>query len=337
MNVLGVDVGGANLKAADGQGKAVSLPFELWRQPRDLPHALTDLAKSFPTPDRVAITMTAELADCFRTKEEGVACVLDACREAFAGNAMLVYLTDGRFVSPEEAQRDPWSAAASNWRALAAFAGRCVPGGVGMLIDLGSTTCDLIPLIDGVPFPLGLTDPDRLASGSLVYAGAGRTPVCSLVSSLPWRDRSRGIARELFATAQDVYVTLGDLPENFDDCSTADGRPATREFARDRLARCVCADRSVFSDADAMIAARAVESAQLQLMRAAWEQTTSQLASPPSGVVTSGVGEFLVKRLLESMRAPVNVISLAEESAMVSGCAPAHAVAVLAREQENPS
>ena len=33
MSWLGIDIGGANLKAADGRGWAQSVPYPLWRNP----------------------------------------------------------------------------------------------------------------------------------------------------------------------------------------------------------------------------------------------------------------------------------------------------------------
>ena len=86
---LGWDVGGANVKAArvEGLGPGVSAvverPLPLWCEPSRLPGVLSELARDLGPVDRVAVTMTAELADCFTTKREGVGFVLDAFREAF--------------------------------------------------------------------------------------------------------------------------------------------------------------------------------------------------------------------------------------------------------------
>ena len=47
--------------------------------------------------------MTAELADCFRTKREGVDAVLAAVELAAAAIPVHVWQTNGRFVTPSEA------------------------------------------------------------------------------------------------------------------------------------------------------------------------------------------------------------------------------------------
>ena len=43
MSWLGLDIGGANLKAADTAGWAKSVPFALWRDPQGLVEALAVL------------------------------------------------------------------------------------------------------------------------------------------------------------------------------------------------------------------------------------------------------------------------------------------------------
>ena len=60
---LGLDIGGANLKAATSEGAAGSEPFEIWRAPGDLTARLQQLIARFPPADLLAVTMTAELAD----------------------------------------------------------------------------------------------------------------------------------------------------------------------------------------------------------------------------------------------------------------------------------
>ncbi len=123
--------------------------------------------------------MTAELADCFATKREGVAFVLDAFRSAFPGVEPWVYGIDGRFRSANDARQRPLEVAASNWRASATLVARTFDD--ALFIDVGSTTTDIIPVVSGSVTAEGTTDPARLLSGELVYTGALRTPVCAIV------------------------------------------------------------------------------------------------------------------------------------------------------------
>src|SRR5204863_4471374 len=111
--ILGWDVGGANLKAAriaedDTSGPSVfERPFPLWRDPHRLPAILREAADCLGTAPTMAVTTTAELADCFATKREGVAFVLDAFRTAFPAVQPWDYSVDGRFRSAEAARQRP--------------------------------------------------------------------------------------------------------------------------------------------------------------------------------------------------------------------------------------
>ncbi|MGD9720205.1 MAG: hydantoinase/oxoprolinase family protein [Pirellulales bacterium] len=333
MKWLALDIGGANLKAADGQGLAISQPFALWENPRQLVDALRALVALVPKVDHIAATMTGELADCFTTKAEGVKFILSALDTAADGRHTRIYLTNGKLVALQTAMRQPLLAASSNWHALASFAGRYVPAGAGLLIDIGSTTCDLIPLVDGVPVTIGKTDPNRMVNGELVYTGVQRSPVCAVASLVPWRGRKCPLAQEMFATMWDVYLTLGDLPEEPTSVNTADRRAATKAAARDRLARSICADRETFTETDARLVADSLAQAQLRKIGAIAVQLISRLQQPPHTVVISGRGEFLARRLLDELKLKAGVISLSRELGLeLSRCAPAHALAVIARE-----
>ena len=146
---LGIDIGGANLKAAHSDGQAQSLPFAVWKEPELLSEAIAELASGFPPFDRVAATMTAELCDCYATKREGVFSIVDAVSRAFTTQFAIYWGTDGRFHDAQAIRRQPLLAAASNWLALATVAARLVDGEPALLIDVGSTTADLIPIAGG--------------------------------------------------------------------------------------------------------------------------------------------------------------------------------------------
>lgn len=351
MNWLGLDIGGANLKASDGKAFAVSRPFPLWKYPERLAETLTALLAEASMVDSLAVTMTGELADCFTTKSAGVAAILAAVEQAASGRHVCVYLTDGRWASPREALAQPLMAAASNWHALARYAGRFAPAAASLLVDVGSTTSDIIPLVDGRPVAQGATDPQRLIEGELVYTGVLRSPLCAVVDRLPWRGGSCPVAQEFFATVRDAYLLLGELPNSPEDCDTADGRPATAEAAHDRLARSICADRTLVSRAEAQRMAAAVADGQARLVAAAIEQVASRLSRPLAAIVLSGSGEFLARRALAQLgwlpstnnlprrdsarqpRQPSAILSLADQlGPAASRVATAHALALLAAE-----
>src|SRR5947209_8555190 len=113
-SVVGLDVGGANLKAAHSGGSARARPFALWKAPAALPDALRELLRDWLPYDLLAVTMTGELCDCFATKREGVRAILHAV-SAVAGQAPVrVWRNDGRLVDLDAARADPLPAAAAN-------------------------------------------------------------------------------------------------------------------------------------------------------------------------------------------------------------------------------
>jgi probable H4MPT-linked C1 transfer pathway protein len=326
-SVLGLDVGGANLKAAHSAGATRLVPFALWKSPADLPAALRELVRPLPAFDLLAVTMTGELCDCFETKREGVNAILDAVTAVAGNTPVLVWRTDGRFASLDEARRTSLLTAASNWLALATFAGRYAPRGPALLIDIGSTTTDIVPLHDGRPVPQGRTDPERLRCGELVYTGIRRTPLCALLGG-------EGAA-ELFATTLDVYLVLGALDEDATDRDTADGRPATRAAARARLARMLCADLETSTEEQRRSLVLKAAARQMQLVTFALERVAKRLPGLPQAVVLAGSGDFLAAtaaRQLWGDSSP-RVVHLEQElGSSVSHAACAYALAVLAQE-----
>jgi len=334
MKWLALDIGGANLKIADGDDFATCQPFALWQDSAHLHEALEKLLKTAPASDAVAVTMTGELADCYKTKAEGVHHILSEVQRAATDHRIRVYRNDGQFVTPAAAIDDPLPVAAANWHALARFVGRFAETGVTLLIDIGSTTTDIIPLNDGKPVSAGFTDTERLLTGELVYAGITRTPIATLVAKLPYRGQQCSLARECFARTGDVYLTLGELPENVADLDTPDGRPTTKNDARRRLARMICADEESFDHQDAFQIANAILQQQSHLLTAAIETVAGRQSAQIETAIISGSGEFLARKVLLDAHPAIRLLSLSELSrTTVSHCGAAHALAVLAREE----
>ncbi len=331
--VLGLDIGGAHLKCADGDDFVTWQPFELWRRPHDLAGELTELLRAAPPYEAIAVTMTGELADCFRTKAEGVRAILNALIEASGEARLAIYSVDGNWITPQIALEVPLRVAAANWHALARFAARFIGVEPGLLIDVGSTTTDIIPIVDGQPAARGTNDPERLATGELVYTGVMRTPVSAIVKRLPWGRSSCRVAGETFATSWDAHLVLGHLAEEEAATSTADGRPATIDAAHGRLARTICADREMFSLENARRAANEIARAQRDELHDAAREVIAAMSAPPRSVVVAGQGEFLAREVARIAVPDANVVSLARQiGPRASRAATAYALAKLRAE-----
>jgi probable H4MPT-linked C1 transfer pathway protein len=304
--VLGLDIGGANLKAAHSGGNVRIQVFPLWKHPRELTEVLRQLVDSMPAADVLAVTMTGELCDCFDSKRQGVLAILDAVSAVAGNRSIRVWTISDGFVDLATARERPLQVAAANWLALATFAGRLVPAGTGLVIDVGSTTTDIIPIVGGRPAPKGFTDPDRLRSLELVYTGVRRTPLCAVLGA--------GVAAEFFATTLDVNVVLEQMAEDPLDTNTADGRPATRAAAHARLARMLCADAETMSLQETLKLAERALLRQVYQLTMAFDHAARNLPEPPRTVVLAGEGEFLARLVLGQQNSFRNgkVISLAE-------------------------
>ncbi len=324
--ILGLDVGGANLKAFHTVAGPRNTRFALWRNPDGLADALATFVAPLPPADALAVTMTGELCDCFPSKRAGVHAILRAVQSVAGTTPVWVWLTDGSFADPAAAREVPLRAAASNWLALATFAGRLAPAGPALLVDAGSTTTDVVPLRDGRPVAFGETDPERMLCRELVYTGVRRTPLCALLGDQ--------VAAEVFATTHDAYLVLGDAPEDPADTETADGRPATRALAHARLARMLCADLETSTEDERTDLAKRAAARQVELVASAMACVAGRLGGPPRTVILAGSGERLAAAALAATGWTTEVVSLRERTnAEVSAAACAFAVALLAAER----
>lgn len=303
INLVGWDIGGANIKAAyleleDGRLRRLqvdSQPFEIWRDKDRLPQALRSTLQSVAPHQPVsahAVTMTAELSDVFATKRAGVQFVFESMQTAFPGSKLYGLNLAGQFEELVQAQTHPLDFAAANWLATALWMARSFPD--CLLIDVGSTTTDIIPLLDGKLQASGRSDLERLASGELVYTGILRTNLAAVVQSVPLRGRLCRVASEYFSITGDIHLILGHISDAEYTCPTPDGRPVSIASAHARLARLVCADSEMLTVAETGALAAFIYLQQLHQVESGLAQVLSRLPRLHSlPVLTLGSGAFL--------------------------------------------
>jgi (4-(4-[2-(gamma-L-glutamylamino)ethyl]phenoxymethyl)furan-2-yl)methanamine synthase len=262
----------------------------VWRDRAALAGVLREVGAG--SADAVAITMTAELSDAFRTKREGVAFVLDAAEDAFGDRPLSVLTTAGELVTVAEARARPWDVAAANWVATALAVAEVLRD--ALLIDVGSTTADLVPIADGRVAATGGNDLERLLAGELVYTGVLRTNLAAIAPRVPVRGEWCPVSSEYFAISGDVHLVLGHLAPEAYDCPTPDGRPATVAFARERIARLVCSDVEQLAAAEIDAIAKFLHEAQVGQI----EEAARRVQLPPDApVVVAGSGAFLAREV----------------------------------------
>ena len=302
MEFLGWDIGGVHLKLSrlvvDNGGAARMatsiVPFEIWKEPAGLPdrlRAMRDAAGRMIAGQ--AVTMTAELSDVYPDRAAGVRAILTACRTVLGPHSFRVLDRRGDLLAQDDAMERPQAVAAANWMATARLAAR--RAGTAVLIDTGSTTTDIIPIVDSSPRPLETTDTGRLMSGELVYSGVLRTPPSSYVTRVPLLDGWCRVAPEHFAISADVHRLLGRIDEDSYTVPTPDGRGKGRAAAAVRLARLVCAEPADLGDEAIDLLARFLADRQAEGIAAAIRQVIERFPAPAPRLeaIVAGAGAFL--------------------------------------------
>lgn len=289
--ILGLDIGGANTKAASSDGLyAESVYLPLWKGA-----PLEEILRRFARlkPEAVGVVITGELADCFRSKAEGIDSIRSAVRESF-GCPVHFWGVSGFSWS------DPRDLAGANWSASAALLAK--EFGDCLFVDMGSTTTDIIPvkgiraegkgaLTEGKPLA-ATTDFMRLARGELVYTGLLRTTLAALLPAARILGDVVPLAPEHFAIVADAHLALGQISADRYACETPDGAGKDREAALRRLARAVCADLEEIGEAGAMAVAEQARDRQKRSIAEAIEKQVKKHRL--SRVVAAGIGEKVI-------------------------------------------
>jgi hypothetical protein len=265
--------------------------------------------------DPAAVVMSGELADCFRNKLQGITFIVDAVRRAFP--AARFYGTDAAFHTGAVPEL-----AAANWLASADYLHEKYPRAV--LLDIGSTTADIIPLgrFDTLR---GLTDLARLQGGYLVYTGMLRTNVATLLHAVDLGGVLTPVSSEYFATSADAHLVLGTITADEYSCDTPDHKEKTREASLRRLARVVCADLEEIGEDGAVQIARQFRGAQCKQVCDAVRVCVS--APGADGIIVAGIGAPYFARQLGG-------IDLNRELGPVADALPAFAVREIALREE---
>ena len=306
--MIGIDVGGANLKVVNETGVHIHY-CPLWEKA-----PITSLLEQYITEGNTsaAVVMSGELADSFENKLHGISFIVDAVRKAFP--AARFYGIDARFHDTAVPQL-----AAANWLASADYLREKYPRAV--LLDIGSTTADIIPLGKFSEL-LALTDLARLQKGYLVYTGMLRTNIATLLQAVEIDGIRTPVSTEYFAASADAHLVLGNLtPEEY-TCDSPDHKKKTRDASLRRLARVVCADLEEIGEDGALQIARQFHERQRTLVCAAVRACAS--ATPINEIIVAGIGTSIYARELDGR-------DLTRELGTAADALPAFAVREIAR------
>ncbi len=343
VSVLGLDIGGANTKAAyintdNGvirKFKAAMEYFPVWKNPEKLSTVLSRLSKAVSGSVKlncVGVTMTAELSDAYRTKREGVNRILTHVAQAFPATQVFVLDVNATLKSIAEAQVAPLEVAAANWAATGWMVAQLVKDCI--VIDVGSTSTSIIPIVDGHISAAGKTDLEKLMNGELVYTGSLRTNIAAIANSIPLRNGTVRVSSELFAQSGDVHLVLGNITEEQYTVETADGRGKTRAEALARLARVVCADTEMLTEQEIVQFATYIYSKQVEQITEGLRQVYNRIKPRTKmeiKAVVTGLGKDFLARKAVQLVGIKEIIDLGELlKGDVATVSPAVGVALMA-------
>ncbi|MFX0116505.1 MAG: hydantoinase/oxoprolinase family protein [Candidatus Hodarchaeota archaeon] len=296
----GMDIGGANTKYVvlkqdfGGELSTVdsnSFFFPFWEKKTEFPVFIRKLVHSIEKKYKkteFGITITAELSDAFETKIEGIEFIVKAISKATTRTPH-IYATTGEFLTPASAISNWLKTAASNWHATATIVSHYFPD--ALLIDIGSTTTDLIRIYQGKPCPQGFTDTERLQTGELIFVGILRTNLATLSNELLIDGVTTQTSTEFFACTGDLMRALGRINPQEYSIPTPDGKSTSLRHCLGRIAKVVCGDINTLNEDQIIDLAK-----QLLLciqQRIQWGldcQSRRKIPWPPKTCVLAGMG-----------------------------------------------
>lgn len=314
MKILGLDIGGANtdctiIEIEDNEVTSMKNKreyFPMWKNNHQLQKCLRKLTIDDQDIDVVCVSMTAELADGYCSKIEGVLDISNQVMKAFNDKKVYFVTFDG-LKSYDELKKDPLSAAAANWigtsEVIKYIEKDCI------FMDIGSTTTDIIPIKNHKECALGHTDLERLSTGELIYTGMLRTNLTSIVHKVPIHNKNTGVSSELFTITADVHRILGNITENEYTCPTPDGNKKDVISCKRRLARLVCADLDMLEDEEIIKLAKYIENKQINQIYSGLKEVVERTKIKTVLITSIGHGTLCE---LAAKKLKLKVISLEE-------------------------
>ena len=345
----GWDIGGAHLKVCQIKNKkdknvirAIQIKCKLWKGLKHLSKAIKKVESnwSFNDNDRHFFTMTGEMVDYFPSRSDGVKNILEVLKGIF-GHEVECYSQENTLL--KLSSKNSWQTiASSNWHATANFVSTHIKE--GLLVDIGSTTTDLIPIKNGAPISKKNTsDSRRLKNGELVYLGISRTSVSSIKPILKFKNCSYNVMRESFASTADVFRITNELATENDLYPTCDHKEKTKSASERRLARIIGMDIDDATSKEWEIFANHIKALMIKELHTNIKKVIKRLnLSQQAPLIITGSGAFLAKQLsiendfkylmfheLVKKEFELNDLQIKE----VNTCAPAVALAIIARKK----
>ena len=234
---LGVDIGGANLKIVGlDKNKQINLvsqeKCEIWKGLSDFDKKIIKVNKLISNKTVIGITMTAEMCDYFKKRKKGVKKIIKHIRKGLNKNVYFWENLNNKSFSMDPSYKN---VASMNWLATGKFISKKISNSI--VIDLGSTTTDLVFIRKNQIINKGFTDLKRLILSELIYTGFTRTPLFGITDKLKFNKKNYSLLPENFANISDVYRVLKKTSSKIDLFDTMDGRSKSFSNSLRRVAR----------------------------------------------------------------------------------------------------
>ena len=314
---IGLDIGGAHLKACLIKNdvilklsKAALFKTPMWESQNALVSTLKEIEKKWVMGEdiQINIAMTAEMTDCFKDRREGVRKILSIIKNTFSCEKLKIYSTNGlknlniTFKNYKEIASSNWHATADT---LSKIERNC------FLIDIGSTTTDIIPIQRGkILSTTSSTDFSRLQKGELVYLGVCRTSLGSIRRQLLFRSKMTNIIRENFASTADLFRLTKQLNPKYDLYPTFDGQNKTRLATRQRLARIIGLDAHDVTVEELNALAQQIKQIFVSEIIENLKKVKFQYKmSSRTPIIITGSGKFLASEIQKQLRCQTKIYS----------------------------
>ena len=244
---IGWDIGGAHTKYTILKSNSMLLTskinsLHLWKSLTPLQSIIKNIYFKYGDRYKIvnAISMSGEMCDIFDTRKQGVEKILSLFNCKLFDN--YIY-TSTHGVIPIQKYGNYQSVASMNWHIIANYLKSFYKNIIA--IDLGSTTTDFILIKNSKCINKRIDDYTGLSSSELLYTGALRTPVFSVLKNIKYKNQSYNLIPEFYATMGDIYRLLGIISIKDDYSDTADGRSKSKKNSLVRISRSLGIDYTV--------------------------------------------------------------------------------------------
>ena len=292
MKIIGWDIGGAHIKAAKINFKKKTSKTEqiyspIWKNINNLKNSIKSIKKKLGKTNYHAITMTAELSDIFPNRENGVKYIIKLSSKIL-GEKNIFFYSKKNFLKKKLAIKKPFELNSMNWHATASFVSNFFPNCI--LVDIGSTTSDIIPIKNKEIISKGVNDYQRLKSNELIYLGVLRTPIQAV-------EKKKNLINENFANLSDVYRILNKIPSTVDLLPTLDNKTKNKHDSARRIARIFGKDYKKNHFLKWKKTAYQIEGEHIKILKRVIKKIEKKNFLKKVPVIGAGIGEFLLKKI----------------------------------------